>query len=155
MLNGGRVMMIDHSLETWQAFLQMHAVVLRKLEGEMQATHGLSLTWYDVLLQLKNNSNGGLRLQDLAQAIVLSQSGLTRLLDRMERVGLVERHPCSHDRRGAYAVITSAGRTVLEQTRPTHLKGIEKHFMQHLEEEDIEALSKAFSKILAAEQAET
>jgi DNA-binding MarR family transcriptional regulator len=152
MSNAGEAMTIDHRVETWQAFLQTHAVVLRKLESEMQTRHGLSLTWYEVLVQLKNIPAGCLRLQDLAQAIVLSQSGLTRLLDRMERAGLVERHPCSHDRRGAYAVITADGRTMLEQVRTTHIQGIERHFLQHLEAEEAQTLHQAFAKILAAEQ---
>ena len=141
----------EKRIAVWQAFLQTHAVVLRKLESELQAEQQLPLTWYDVLINLNNDPRGGLRLQDLAQAIVLSQSGLTRLLDRMEQAGLVARKPCPHDRRGAYAIITPAGKTVLKQAEPVHLRSIEEHFMQHLEAVDIEALHQALSKILKAE----
>lgn len=141
----------EKKIATWQAFLQTHNVVLCKLAREMQELQDLPLTWYDVLTNLNDDPRGGLRLQDLAQAIVLSQSGLTRLLDRMEKAGLVERKPCPYDRRGTYAIITPEGKTVLKRAAPVHLQRIEAHFMQYLDDDEVEALHNIFLKILAAE----
>ena len=134
----------------WRGFLRTYGQVLPILEQEMQAAHNLPLTWYDVLVQLKQAPSHALRLQDLADAIVLSQSGLTRLLDRMSEVGLVERKPCPKDRRGSLAQITDLGLATLEKAAPVHLDGIERHFMRPLDEADITALDKAFAKILTA-----
>ena len=141
----------DKRLAAWQAFLRVYTTVIPSLECELREAGGLPLVWYNVLMHLHKASTGALRLQDLAEAIVLSQSGLTRLLDRMAEAGLIDRKPCPHDRRGAYAVLTPAGKASLEQARPVYLRGIEQHFMQYLTEEDVQALTGAFLKILAAE----
>lgn len=141
-------------LAVWKTFLRAHASLLRILESELQAQQGLSLTWYEVLLHLSKDPRGGLRMQELAEAVVLSRSGLTRLLDRMEKAGLVQRRPCVHDRRGAYALITPEGKTLFNQIRPIVLQGIETHFARHLDEAACDTLLEVFSKILEAEQEE-
>jgi DNA-binding MarR family transcriptional regulator len=142
----------EKRMAVWQAFLQTYTTVIPALECEMQAAEGLPLTWYNVLTHLNRDPSGGVRLQDLAEAVVLSQSGLTRLLDRMFRAGLIERKPCPHDRRGAYAVLTPKGKAALDQATPTHILGIEQHFMQHLDDEDVQALNRLLLKILEAEK---
>jgi DNA-binding MarR family transcriptional regulator len=136
----------------WRSFLQTYATLLPILAQELQAEHKLPLTWYDVLAQLNSAPDGVLRMQDLAKAILLSQSGLTRLLDRIAAAGLVERLPCPDDRRGTYAVITEQGKEVLAQALPSHIRSIETHFLSHLDAADIQALHTAFAKILAAEK---
>jgi len=136
----------------WRSFLQTYATLLPILAQELQAEHKLPLTWYDVLAQLNSAPDGVLRMQDLAKAILLSQSGLTRLLDRIAAAGLVERLPCPDDRRGTYAVITEQGKEVLAQALPSHIRSIETHFLSHLDAADIQALYTAFAKILAAEK---
>ena len=142
----------EKRLAAWQAFLRVYTTVIPSLECELREAGGLPLVWYNVLIHLHKDPTGALRLQDLAEAIVLSQSGLTRLLDRMAEAGLIERKPCPHDRRGAYAVLTPAGKATLEQARPIYLRGIEQHFMQYLTEEDVQALTRTLQKILAAEK---
>lgn len=142
----------EKRMAVWQAFLRTYTTVIPALECEMQEAEGLPLTWYNVLTHLNRDPSDGLRLQDLAEAVVLSQSGLTRLLDRMSKAGLIERKPCPHDRRGAYAVMTLRGKTALEQAAPIHSRGIEQHFMQHLNDEDVQALNRALLKILEAEK---
>ena len=97
------------------------------------------------------NSRGSLRLQDLADAINLSQSGLTRLLDRMAEVDLVKRQPCSEDRRGLFAMITAAGRAKLEQATPVYLRVLDQHFLRYLNCEEVNALLKVFSHIAQME----
>jgi DNA-binding MarR family transcriptional regulator len=135
----------------WQAFWQTYTTVIPALECELREAQDLPLVWYNVLTHLNRNPTGELRLQELAGAIALSQSGLTRLLDRMSKAGLIERKPCPQDRRGAYAVITSQGKARLEQAAPIYSQGIEQHFLRHLSAEDVQALNRILSKILEAE----
>lgn len=138
-------------LAAWEAFLQAHSVVLRILEREMDEEQHLPLTWYDVLAWLSHAPEGQLRMQTLADSVVLSRSGVTRLVDRMVSAGLVERQLCPSDRRGWYAVITAKGREAFELARPGHLRGIQEHFLNYLSDDDIKALHRALSKILEAE----
>lgn len=141
----------NEKVKSWHTFLQVHSRVLSALADEMQAEQDIPLTWYYVLFHLNNDPRGGLRLQELATAIDLSQSGLTRLLDRMAEAHLVERRPCPSDRRGAYAIITPVGKAKLEIATLTYLRGIDEHFMQHLSEDDVDALDRAFNTILTSE----
>ena len=90
-------------------------------------------------------------MQELADSVVLSRSGLTRLLDRMTEKGLVAREPCHDDRRGAYAVITPKGKDTLNGALPGHRRGIRRHFFQYLEEGDVDSLGEALSKVLKSE----
>jgi len=140
----------NERLAAWRAFLEAHAVLTDALEAELQAERRLPLTWYDVLVQLSEAPEGTLRMQELAGAVLLSKSGLTRLFGRMEQAGLVERRPCPTDLRGTIAALTPAGREALRQARPVHLRGIEQHFSRHLTDEETQALRAAFAKILRA-----
>src|SRR5437899_171102 len=98
----------ENELAVWRSFLTAHAVVIRRIEHELAATGTIPLTWYDVLIELYEAPDNRMRLHELADAVVLSRSGLTRLLDRLERAGLIEREIAEADRRGAYAVLTDA-----------------------------------------------
>jgi DNA-binding MarR family transcriptional regulator len=120
----------------------------------MQEEQRLPLTWYDILVHLSHAPAGRLRMQVLAESIVLSRSGLTRLLDRMTEAGLVRREMCREDRRGAFALITPKGRAALERAMPGHLHGIQEHFLNHLDDEDVRVLHGALSKILESEKDE-
>ncbi len=131
----------------WQGYLQTHATIIRLLEAELQQELNLPLLWYDTLNHLNQSPYGGLRLQDLADAINLSQSGLTRLLDRMTEADLVERKPCPADRRGLFAHITATGRAKLEQATPVYLSVLDRHFLRYLSCEEVNALLKVFSNI--------
>ncbi len=109
---------------------------------------GLSLAWYEVLLQLTESGEDRLRLQDLADRVLYSRSGLTRLIDRMESAGLVEREPCDDDRRGTYAVITTEGKRQFRRAAATHLRSLEEHFFSRLTDEEITALGESMSHVL-------
>ena len=139
----------EQRLEAWRLFLQTHARVLAQLEQELDAERHLPLTWYDVLAQLDAAPCQRLRLQDLVRRLVLSKSGLSRRIDRMQEAGLVERHECSSDARGVFAVLTPAGKAVLEEAAPVHLAGIARHFTQYLTDKETVALQAAFKKMLA------
>lgn len=136
-------------LAVWRDFLQAHARLLDVLGSELEERCGLPLTWYDVLLNL-HQAGGALRMHDLASAVLLSRSGLTRLVDRMVAAGLVERKACAEDRRGLLAVVTPAGVAALRAAAPVHLAGIEEHFARHLDEAEVAALATALPKIAGA-----
>ena len=125
----------DH-LELWERLMRAHALILYRLESEMEAEHGLPLRWYEVLLHLSRAPEGRMRMQDLADVALQSKSGLTRLVDRMEAAGLVTRESCPSDRRGINAVLTPEGRRRFRRAAPFHVKGIERHFGRHLLESD-------------------
>ncbi|MHB8463494.1 MAG: MarR family winged helix-turn-helix transcriptional regulator [Acidimicrobiales bacterium] len=142
--------MRDDVLQAWTDFLRFHAQVTDVLEAELEAEVGMPLTWYDVLIQLWGAPEGRLRMQELAAAVVLSKSGLTRLVDRMERAGLVARRAHPSDRRGTLAEITALGRTRLRAAMPIHTRGIMEHFAAHLTDAQVTALSGAFAALVAA-----
>ena len=142
----------ETGMYAWRAFLNTHATVIGALERELDEELGLPIGWYDVLTNLSDAPEGRLRMQHLAESVVLSRSGLTRLVDRMERGGLVAREMCPIDRRGTYAVITPEGRAALQRAAPTHIRGIQQHFLRHMDAEDLRALRRILEKVLRAEK---
>jgi DNA-binding MarR family transcriptional regulator len=135
-------------LDAWRAFLRAHAVLTDTLDRELQAERDLPLAWYDVLLNLSEADDGRLRMRDLADRVMLSRSGLTRLVDRLERDGYLERCSCAHDARGAFAVLTPAGREKLEAARETHLAGVRELFLSHFSEDELDVLGGAWDRVL-------
>jgi DNA-binding MarR family transcriptional regulator len=134
----------------WRAFLRAHAALLGTLEREL-AARGMPIAFYDVLAQLAE-AGGRLRMRELAEAVLLSRSGLTRLVDRMERAGYVKRERCADDRRGAFATITPAGRRALRQVDPVHARGVAEHFAQHLTREETHVLTGALERVASQPQ---
>jgi DNA-binding MarR family transcriptional regulator len=139
----------DPRLRSWIAFLRAHAAVTRRLESELQEAQGLSLADYDALLQLSRAPSARLRMNELADRLVLTRSGVSRLVDRLVLDGFVERARCSTDARGAFAVLTPSGRQRLEAAVPTHLRGVAEHFLAGLPEEDREPFTHALEQVLA------
>jgi DNA-binding MarR family transcriptional regulator len=135
-------------LEGWRLFLRAHAQVMRKLEADLLAAHDLPLSWYDVLLQLAEAPDRRLRMTELAGRVLLSRSGLTRLVDRLERGGLVERAACPTDARVTHAVLTDEGLERLRQASPTHLRSISEHVTSRLDERDLAELAALMSKLM-------
>jgi len=134
-------------LSAWRAFVRAHAHVLAHLSRELLDEESLPATWYDVLVQLSEAEGRRLRMQELADRVLLSQSGLTRLVDRMEKDGLVERVRCSEDGRGLFTQLTPAGLTALRQAYPTHLRGVTTWFADLLTDEEAAVLAGALSRI--------
>jgi len=141
--------MDDASLRAWRLFLETHAHVIRHLEDELRRTTELPLTWYDVLVQLSEAPDHRLRMQELARRVLLSKSGLTRLVDRLCAAGYVSREPDPEDGRGMLAVMTPEGRAALRNSAPVHLRGVEERFTSQLTDGERGALIEAFSRILA------
>lgn len=128
--------------------LRVHSRLTRELDADLAAEHGLPLSSYEVLLFLDDAPGGRLRMAMLADSVLLSPSGLTRLVDRLERAGLVIRESCPVDRRGFEAVITEAGRTALKEARPTHLSGVRERFLEHFSVEEMRTLSRFWDRVL-------
>ncbi|RDI75946.1 Transcriptional regulator [Gaiella occulta] len=135
-------------LGAWRGLLRVHAQLVRELDRELQEEHGLPLHAYEVLLVLERSPGARLRMSELADAVLLSQSGLTRLVDRLARDGLVERSRCADDRRGLLAHLTAAGRARLAQARPTHLRGVRERFLAHLDETTLRELAAVWERVL-------
>jgi DNA-binding MarR family transcriptional regulator len=134
-------------LAAWRGFLRVQAHLLRRLDAELEAAHGMPLTHYEVLLYLHNAPEKRMRMSDLAGSVLLSQSGVTRLVDRLERAGLVEREPCAADRRVLYARLTEEGSARLEEARPTHLAGVRAGFLDHFSERELARLADAWERL--------
>lgn len=137
----------SHAL--WKLFMRAHKAVMSKLAERMEEVHGIPLTWFDVLGQL-GLAGGRLRMTELANSVFLSTSGLTRLLDRMERDGLLVREPCKHDRRGYWATLTPKGRRMAKRTLPSHVKCVQESFFDHIEPSNVEILRQTLWNILEA-----
>jgi DNA-binding MarR family transcriptional regulator len=138
----------DPRLETWRSFLVAHAQIRRQLERELQAEQSLGLGEYEVLLHLARAEDRQLRMSELADRLVLSRSGVTRLVDRLEAESLVERHSCATDRRGSWATLTDAGHARLRQAAPTHLRGVGEHFLDRIPPAELDALQRTLDRVL-------
>ena len=127
-------------LAAWRGFLRAHARIVHDLDRELQAAHALPLHEYEVLLVLLDAPSHRLRMTELADAVLLSQSGLTRLVDRLERAGLVLRQRCESDRRGLFAQLTEAGAARLEDARVTHLEGVRARVLSRFSDTELAQL---------------
>jgi DNA-binding MarR family transcriptional regulator len=134
-------------VEAFVALIRAHTTVTRQLNAQLSADHGLSINDFEVLLRLARAPDRRLRRVDLAQQVVLTPSGITRLLDGLERQGLVDRASCSVDRRVVYAVITDAGVAKLTEARSTHVPQIEEHFGRRLDPSELASLVGLLAKL--------
>jgi DNA-binding MarR family transcriptional regulator len=137
----------DPRLDAWRAFLSAHARLVRRLDEELRAEHGLSLAEYDTLFQIASAPGRRLRMHELAERVLLSRSGTTRLIDRLESDGLVVRWACSSDARGAEAALTQAGLHRLRTASATHLRGIEDYFLDNIPPADLDVVERTLGGI--------
>lgn len=144
----------DPRIATWRAFLIAHARLSRLLDEDLRAEHDLSLAEYDALLQLAEAPGRRLRMHQLADRVLLSRSGVTRLIDRLVKDGSVERNICLTDARGAEAVLTPAGLNRLRTAAGTHLRGIGDHFLAPIEPKDLPAVGRAMRDVLVGLEAD-
>jgi len=134
-------------LEAWRLFLRSHSTITRRLDADLIAAHGLTLHDYEVLLHLSWAPEGRMRPSDLTNSVVLTRSGVTRLLAGLEESGLVRREACEADRRVIYATLTDEGRTRLDEARSTHLKGVSELFTQRFDDEELETLRRLLENL--------
>lgn len=134
-------------LAVWRSFLRAHAQLIRTLEAELGEAREIPLASYDVLVQLAEAPAHRLRMTELADRVLLSRSGLTRLIDRLERDGLVRREPVPDDARGMYAVLTAAGTDRLRSATRVHLPGIEAHFARRFNRQELARLGQLLGRL--------
>ena len=137
-------------LRAWRGMLRVHAALAKALDAQLEAAHGLQLSSYEVLMYLADAEHERMRMCDLASSILLSRSGLTRLVDRLQREGLLERVACSDDARGQFAKLTPAGREKLRAARETHLAGVRAMFLDLFTPDELEALGDSWDRVLDA-----
>lgn len=137
----------DPRLAPWRAFLLAHARVSRRLDEELRAEHDISFAEYDALLTIAQAPGRRIRMGQLAEEVLLSKSGVTRLIDRLVSDGLVERSACLADARGAEAVLTERGLGRLRAASRTHLRGIGEHFLAVIEADDLEGLERSMTAV--------
>jgi len=139
-------------LRAWRGMLRVHSRLVKALDAQLDEEHRLPLTSYEVLLRVADADGERMRMCDLADSILLSRSGLTRLVDRLERDGLLARVACTDDARGAWATLTPAGRTKLDASRATHLDGVRSLFLSYFAEEELSLLGDLWDRVLPDEQ---
>lgn len=133
-------------LEVWRAFLEAHHAITNALTHELEES-GLPIGFYDVLVQLTEAGAAGMRMADLARKVLISKSGLTRLIDRMNEAGLVVRVPSPEDARGFHVVATQEGRAALRRASPIHLRGVARHFTSLLSDQELAVIGEAMARV--------
>jgi DNA-binding MarR family transcriptional regulator len=134
-------------MRAWRGLLRAYCSLTKRLDAGLENQHGLPLSSYEVLHRLQDSEDGRMRMCDLAEQAQLSRSGLTRLVDRLERDGLLERCSCDHDARGAYACLTDAGRERLTASRVTHIGVIREQFLSRFSEAELDAMVESWNRI--------
>ncbi len=140
----------DLEMQAWRSLLSAHSRLMARLDAELQASQGMSVSDYGVLVQLSEAEEGRMRMSELADHLLLSPSGLTRRLDGLVGAGLVDRVRCPTDRRGAYAVLTATGRARLEEAAPDHVEQVRRHFVNRLSRRQLEALVDTLNKVASS-----
>ena len=134
-------------IESWVSFLRAHSAITRQLNADLLNAHGLTLNDYEVLLLLSRAEGRRMRRVDLAQTVVLTASGITRLLDGLERAGLVEKDACTTDARVSYAKLTGAGLVKLREAAVTHLRGVDEMFVGRFSDGELETLAALLGRL--------
>ena len=135
-------------LAAWRGLLRVHSALVKALDAELLAEHDLPLTSYEVLINLQAAPERRRRMAELAEGVLLSRSGMTRLVDRLERDGLIERDACAEDGRGMFAVLTDKGEELLSRARRTHLDGVRERFLQHFDRDELEQLAGGWNRVV-------
>jgi DNA-binding MarR family transcriptional regulator len=134
-------------IESWVSFLRAHSAITRQLNADLLNVHGLTLNDYEVMLLLSRAEDRRMRRVDIAQSVVLTASGITRLLDGLERQGFVEKDACATDGRVSYAKLTSTGHSKLKEAAATHIRGIEELFMGRFSDSELEQLASLLGRL--------
>src|SRR5436189_406165 len=138
----------EEQVRAWRLFFESALALVDVLDAELERDAGIPLRWYDVLVHLEETPDG-LRMNELAERILYSKSGLTRVVDRLEEAGLVRRVRPENDRRSILVALTDKGRKTLEQARRHHRHAIEQHFSVYLSDTDIKTLTRVLEKLSA------
>ena len=142
----------EAAVGAWRALLQAQHVALRAIEAELAAADVIPLTWYDVLLELRAAPDMRLRMQELADRVVLSRTRVSRLVDELVAAGYVRRERCPDDGRSWFAVLTASGRRARRQAAPVYLAAIERHFNRHLTQRQQRVIEQGLANVVAANE---
>jgi DNA-binding MarR family transcriptional regulator len=136
-------------VRAWTGLLRAHAVLVRDVDSQLRAVHGLPLSWYDVLSAAASAPEGGIRMGELADRVMLTRPGLSGLIDRLEHAHLVERRPCAGDARGTYAVVTDEGLEVLRRAERTHRDAIRHRYTSRFDDTELELVGRVWERVAA------
>jgi DNA-binding MarR family transcriptional regulator len=145
----------DFALDAWVRLLRGHASVTRSMSAQLVADHGLTINDYEALLHLSHAEEGRMRRVDLAERLILTASGVTRLLDGLEGTGWVERGSCASDRRVTYAVLTDAGRAKLREASSSHIETVRDYFESRFSEAELDQLAGLLGRLPGAAAADS
>lgn len=134
-------------LQAWRGMLRAHAALVRVLDADLRASHGLSLTSYEALMLLGTSPRKRMRISELSSATLLSVSGMSRMVDRLVREGLVVRESCEDDGRGAEVALTASGRGRLRAARAGHLAGVRREFLSRFGDDELAAMAGFWSRV--------
>jgi DNA-binding MarR family transcriptional regulator len=140
-------------LAAWRGMLRVHTALVKELDAELCSAHDLPLTSYEVLITLDSAPGKRRRMAELADSVLLSRSGMTRLVDRLVKLELIERDTCTDDGRGCYAVLTAKGADILATARPTHLDGVRERFLRHFAQDELQMLAAMWERVLPGSSA--
>jgi DNA-binding MarR family transcriptional regulator len=140
----------DPRLDSWRTFLRAYSVVRRQLERELEAEQSMGLAEYEVLLLLAYSDQRRMRMSELADMLLLSRSGATRVIDRLEGEELVRRVSCETDRRGQWAELTDGGYDRLRTASRTHLRGVAEHFLDRMPPDELESMAATLRRVVEA-----
>jgi DNA-binding MarR family transcriptional regulator len=135
-------------LGAWRGLLRVHSALVKALDAQLLAGHELPLTSYEVLINLQAAPDKRRRMAELADGVLLSRSGMTRLVDRLEREGLLVRDACVSDGRGTFAVLTDKGEALLAEARRTHLDGVRERFLTHFTADELTQMAILWNRVL-------
>jgi DNA-binding MarR family transcriptional regulator len=141
------VLLDEEELAAWRGMLRAHAQLVKTLDAELAREHDMPLSSYEVLLYLNDSATGRMRMSELADSVLLSRSGLTRLVDRLERDGLLKRERCDSDARGFFAEITPEGRRAFAAARKTHLDGVRRLFLSRFSREELRTFGDLWERL--------
>jgi DNA-binding MarR family transcriptional regulator len=143
----------DPRLTQWGVMVEAYSRAMARLQQDLLVECGLQPTWFEVLLRLVRSPGGQLKMSELAAQVSFTSGGFTRLADRIEAAGLIERQPCPTDRRAAFAVITAEGRAVVESAAVVHLRGLQAYVLDHLTPEQARTWEQAARAVRDADTA--
>ena len=144
----GGTPLTELELGAWRGMLVAHAALTRRLDADLRARHGIGLSTYEALMLLGTSSTGRLRVSELSRGALLSISGMSRMIDRLERDGLVRREACEEDGRGAEVALTDAGRELLTAARASHLSAVREGFLEHFDDDELAVLADAWRRVV-------
>ena len=136
-----------HEAQAWTGLLRAHAALVRDVDAELRAAHGVPLSWYEVLCEVASAPGGRLRLGELADRVMLTRAGLSGLVDRLQSAGLMERQSCDGDARGTYAALTAKGSLLLERAMRTHSDAVRRHYTSRLDDSELGLLGRLWDRL--------